>query len=361
VLPDYRGPVLSGLARPLVAGDAAPWVPRLPETRATVLFLVDGLGWNAIESHRSMLPTLASMDGGPITTVVPSTTATALTSLTTGRPPADHGLIGFRMPIEHTVMNVLRWQRADGRRPPDPYEVQRHPAFFGREVPVVTKSEFRTTGFTDAHLRGTRFCGWAATSSLVEWVRRLVVEDRSPFTYAYYPGVDTVAHIFGLHDGFYEAELRAADRLVGDLLEVLPSWATLLITADHGQVHVGPDGWLSLDPIASLFDTCWGDGRFRYLRAVRGGAADLAAAAREEYGGRAWVLTADQVVEEGWLGPTPGRMLSRRIGDVVLAARDPVAFADPDLPQETQLIGAHGSVTPDEMLVPLLARSGDAR
>jgi len=333
----------------------------MPDARAKVLLLLDGLGWNAIEAHRSQLPTLAAMDGGPITTVVPSTTSTALTSLTTGRPPADHGIVGFRMPVERTVLNVLRWQRADGRRPPDPYEIQRHPAFFGREVPVVTKSEFRTTGFTEAHLRGTRFCGWSSTSTLVEWVRRLVVEERVPFTYAYYPGVDTVAHMFGLHDGFYEAELRAADRLVGDLLEVLPSWASLVVTADHGQVHVGPDGWLSLEPVASLVDACWGDGRFRYLRAVRGGAAELAAAARDEYGGRAWVVTAAELMDDRWLGPEPGRMLPRRLGDVVLAARDPVAFVDPDLPQEAQLIGAHGSVTPDEMLIPLLARSGAAR
>jgi hypothetical protein len=361
VLPDYRGPVLSGVARPLVAGDPALWVPRPADVRAVVLLLLDGLGWNAVEAHRSVLPVIADMDGGPITTVVPSTTATALTSLTTGRTPAAHGLVGFRMPIDRTVFNVLRWQRADGRRPPDPFDMQRHPAFFGRGVPVVTRSEFRTTGFTEAHLRGTRFCGWSSTSTLVEWVRRLVTEEHTPFTYAYYPGVDTVAHVSGLHDSFYEAELRAVDRLVGDLLDVLPSWTALIVTSDHGQVHVGLDGWVSLDPIAPLVAAYWGDGRFRYLRAKRGGASELAAAARDEYGGRAWVLTATELVDEGWLGPDPGPNLPRRLGDVVLAARDPVAFADPELPQETQLIGAHGSVTPDEMWVPLLAASGSAR
>lgn len=361
MLPDYRGPVLSGLARPLVAGDPAQWVPRPPDTRATVLLVLDGFGWNALEAHRSVLPVMAGMDGNAITTVVPSTTATALTSLTTGRTPAAHGLVGFRLPIDRTVLNVLRWQRADGRRPPDPFDLQRHPAFFGREVPVVTRSEFRTTGFTEAHLRGTRFCGWASTSTLVEWVRRLVVESQVPFTYAYYPGVDTVAHTFGLHDGFYEAELRAADRLVGDLLDVLPAWAALVVTSDHGQVHVGRDGWVSLEPVAPLVSAYWGDGRFRYLRATPGAADDLAAAARDEYGGRAWVLTAAELLAEGWLGPDPGPALGRRIGDVVLAARDPVAFVDPGLPREAQLVGAHGSVTPDEMLVPLLCGVGAAR
>ena len=35
-------------------------------------------------------------------------------------------------------------------------------------------------------------------------------------------------------------------------------------------------------------------------------------------------------------------------------------FVDPTLPQETKLIGMHGSLTPDEMYVPLLGARGRA-
>ena len=45
---------------------------------------------------------------------------------------------------------------------------------------------------------------------------------------------------------------------------------------------------------------------------------------------------------------------------MILAPRDPVAFVDPDLPNEARLVGAHGSLTADEMLVPLLAARGRA-
>ena len=44
----------------------------------------------------------------------------------------------------------------------------------------------------------------------------------------------------------------------------------------------------------------------------------------------------------------------------MLAAREPVAFVDPAMPQETTLIAMHGSLTPDEMHVPLLAARGHA-
>ena len=160
------------------------------------------------------------MEGHAITTVAPSTTASALTSLATGLAPSQHGIVGFRMRVDDDVLNVLRWTNGT-RRAPDPFNVQRHTAFLGREVPVVTRTEFRNTGFTDAHLRGGRFVGWHAVSSLVEHCHRLVSAGER-FVYAYYPDVDTVAHEFGLHDTFYERELEAADALVGRLLDALP-------------------------------------------------------------------------------------------------------------------------------------------
>lgn len=361
VEPDYRGANLSALAGALVTGRRPAWFPEpARDPGPTVLLLLDGLGWNAIEAHRSLLPCLAAMEGGPITTVVPSTTSAALTSLTTGLAPADHGIVGFRMRVDRSVLNVLRWSSADGSDP-DPFTVQRHDAFLGREVPVVTKSEFRSTRFTEAHLRGTRFVGWSATSTLVEHCRRLV-EEGAALVYAYYPGVDTVAHEFGLHDEYFRAELVAADRLVGDLVDALPSRATVLVTADHGQVHMGPDGWVELDALAPMVDAYAGDARFRYLYARRGAHDELLAAARAEVGDRAWVMSRDELLDGGWLGPDPARAaVRRRVGDVVLAAHDPVGFVDPTFRRETGLIAGHGSLTPDEMLVPLLAARGAAR
>jgi predicted AlkP superfamily pyrophosphatase or phosphodiesterase len=71
--------------------------------------------------------------------------------------------------------------------------------------------------------------------------------------FAYYHGIDYVAHRFGLITEFFAAELTHADRLVGDLLEVLPPEAVLVVTSDHGQVQLS--GHLPLDPIKHLVGT----------------------------------------------------------------------------------------------------------
>lgn len=361
VQPAYSGAGLNRVVPSLLGRRPEPWLPEgVLEAGAVVLFVLDGLGWNALEAHRTRMPVLSAMTGGPIRSVVPSTTASALTSISTGLTPAEHGVVGFRMRVQGTVLNVVRWQVAYGRRAPDPFAVQRHTAFLGRPVPVVTRSEFRHTGFTEAHLRGAAFHGWSTIATLVEQVRRLVAAGER-FVYAYYPGVDTVAHEWGLHDPPYLAELAFADELVGRLLDVLPRDAALVVTSDHGQVHVGPGGWLGLQPLADLCETYAGEGRFRYLHARRGAAGELLAAAREELGGSAWVLSRDELLDDGWLGPGPViASVRRRVGDVIVAARDPVAYVDPNLPREARLVATHGSLTPDEMEVPLLAAAGRA-
>ena len=102
VLPAYGGACIDGLVRALLErrSGAPPWLP-LPavDARQIVLLILDGLGWEQLSARAHLAPTLCSMVGGPITTVAPSTTATALTSLTTGEPPARHGVVGYRVRV----------------------------------------------------------------------------------------------------------------------------------------------------------------------------------------------------------------------------------------------------------------------
>ncbi len=349
--------VVAALFAPAGARDLLPDAAR--DAGSVVLLAVDGLGANALDRHAHCLPTLGAMDRTVITSVLPATTAAALTSLTTGVPPARHGLVGYRVLLDDQVLNTLRWQFESGRnnRPPDPHSIQRVDAFRGRPVPVVTKSEFRRTGFTGAHLGRGPFHGWKTVSVLVEHCRRLVAAGER-FVYAYYPGVDEVAHEYGLTDGFYEAELRATDALVAHLLDVLPDDCAVVITADHGQVDIPPDAWVDTADIAPLLRAQSGDARFRHLHARAGAAAELAQECEQRFGAFTWVRTRRQLIDEAWLGPQPAPAVGGRIGDVVLMPFEPVGFIDPALPRERGLRSAHGAPTADEMLVPLLAARG---
>src|SRR3546814_4032026 len=73
------------------------------------------------------------LQGGPVSTVAPSTTSTALTSIVSGMPPGEHGVVGYRMSIEGHVLNVLRWSTVgDARRSMPPGEFQLYEPFGGQ-------------------------------------------------------------------------------------------------------------------------------------------------------------------------------------------------------------------------------------
>src|SRR5690606_18397193 len=184
-------------------------------------------------------PTLVSMEGNPITTVVPSTTSAALTSITTGLPPGEHGVVGYRIAVHGEVLNVLRWNTAagDAYHSIPPTKLQPHAPFLGERPPVVTRAEYRRSGFTGAHLDPARFWGYRTMATMMTEVDRLL-RSSEPFVYAYYDGLDKVAHEYGLGEHF-DAELSWVDQVVDRLVAHLPHRAALVVTADHGQVEVG--------------------------------------------------------------------------------------------------------------------------
>ena len=128
------------------------------------------------------------------------------------------------------------------------------------------------------------------------------------------------------------------------------------MTADHGQVDVGPNV-VPIDaevlPHVSLQS---GEGRFRWLHARPGRARAMLEAAAGAHGHDAWVRTRDQLVDEGWFGPHVTADSLSRLGDVALIAHDAgrVRRARPT-PARTIWSARHGSATSAEMIVPLLA------
>ena len=360
LLPDYSGAWVGGIVPGLLGGAAPSWFPSAVRgARAVVLLVLDGLGWETLAGAARLMPQLSALEGRSITTVVPSTTAAALTSITTGVPPSVHGVAGYRIRVGGRALNVLRWQSRGDDAVPSPPDVQPVPPFLGRRVPVVTKAEFRKTGFTEAHLRGGELTGWKTVSALLELVAGHVASGAG-FVYAYYDGVDKVAHEYGLRSAVHATELVLTDRLVGDLLDRLPPDVALIVTADHGQVDVpDPDAAaVPLDDVGRMVSAYSGEGRFRGLHARSGANGALLEACRAAYGDRAWVRSREQVFDEAWLGPGATLAARGRIGDVLLAARAPVVFADPGLPKEMRMRSQHGSLTSAEVLVPLLAGRG---
>lgn len=361
VVPAYHDACVTTLVPALLEGSAAPaWLPEeVLQARRILLLVLDGLGWLQLRDRAGVAPTLAGLAGGPITTVAPSTTSAALTSLSTGLPPGEHGVVGYRIavggscgPAHGEVLNALRWSTGDGdaRRRHNPRLFQPCEIFGSQRPPVVTRAEFAESGFTAAHLSDTRLFGYADRMGLLDQVLGAFAR-KEPFVYAYWDDIDRVAHEFGLAER-YNDELAACDLMVAELLHRLPAGTAVVVTADHGQVHVGERLVDLPAEVTGLVDGQSGEARFRWLHARPGAASDLLAAAHQAFDHMGWVRSVDEVVSDGWLGDRVTSAARGRLGDVAVAARDPVAFVDPAEASSIELIGRHGSLTADEMLVP---------
>src|SRR6202035_5563412 len=100
-----------------------------------------------------------------------------------------------------------------------------------------------------------------------------------------------------------------------------------------------------------------GEPRARHVYAEPGAAGDVLATWREVLGDRAWVMSRDEAIKEGWFGPVDPSPADR-IGDVVAAPVGNLAIvAAKAEPRESALVGMHGSLTSADQFVPALSSS----
>lgn len=356
------GDVVPAVAAALgVPGAAEPTGLVLPDAASYVVFLIDGLGANLLTRYAHAAPYLSALlaDQLPATSGVPSTTVTSLTSLGTGLAPGSHGLVGFtsRVPGTGKLLNALFWDQDV-----DPLEWQPHQTAFGRlqaagvPVTVVNKREFEGSGLTRVAHRGADYVG----ADLVgERIAAAVVSSavRPSLTYLYDGDLDRTGHQWGVASSQWLMQLSMIDAEAEQLRETLPPHVRLVVIADHGMVDSPTDRRIDVDEHHELRDgvaLLGGEARFRHVYCRRGAVDDVVATWSSFLGERAEVMTRETAIGRGWFGPVDSLVLPR-LGDVVVACRsDHAILSTRDFPYEASLVGLHGSLTEDEMLIPLV-------
>jgi hypothetical protein len=414
VRPDFAGCGLANVAptvvRLLAPTAAAVDLPSLDQrvlpdaltsgVKNVVLIVADGLGYLQLQREiaagnapfLSELVARAAFDTesvsySPITSVFPTTTVAALGSINSAVPPSAHGLLAYTLFLAEfdTVAEMIRWGPINNRRVTfsDPEYGCAPESFFWAETIyarlhaagvartfAVNPTYFAGTALTRMLHQGATYSGYISTSSLEPIVSRLVAESDEPtYIYAYWPTVDTIAHIIGPLTPEHSAEVAALDLQVGRLLQRLPhrSDTLVLLTADHGHVATAPEFGVAFSDhpelLAMLRVMPAGERRVVYLHPKPGLTGKVFAYARERLGEVAPAMLRDDAVALGLFGP--GQLSERaaaRVGEVLLfprgnlqliAAVESAEGAPP--PRTTAFRGLHGGLTPDEAIVPLLA------
>ncbi|PVZ94895.1 hypothetical protein DDQ50_11205 [Amnibacterium flavum] len=344
---------------------------RLPPARSFVVVLVDGLGMSSLRARSGHARVLSSAIGKWSTarTGGPTTTAAAITSLTTGAAPGRHGVVGYSVldPATDRLVNQLSgWGGTV-----DPAVWQRCPTLFEtadvRSV-VVGGRRYSDSGFTAAALRGAEYVPVDGIAERFGAAAELTSSADPTVVYLYVPELDMAAHAGGTQSDRYLAGLEAVDAAVASGDRALAPGVGMLVTADHGMVDVSADRHVLIDERPGLVDGVrhvGGDPRLLHLYLEPDlplhAAEGLAERWRDAEGHRAWVFTRAEAVAAGVFGPVDDEVLPR-IGDILVGAREPIAYYDARTASASSraMVGQHGSFTAAEREVPLL-RFGAAR
>ena len=347
----------------------------LPPVDRAVVLLVDGLGAEPLAARAGHARTLAgamATRAEVLDTGVPTTTAAALATLTTGALPGEHGIVGYAaLDVDYDrVVNQLRgW---DDRMVPERW--QPVPTLFeaaaaaGVDAVAIGAEQYRDSGFTRAVLRGARYLGGRQVADRVDRLEALLADPSwRGVAYLYVPELDQAAHASGWQSLAWTDALESLDAQVRRAAGALGPRTGMLVTADHGMVDIPERGRLVIPAASPLLDGVRhvaGEPRMLHLHLDQGanGADALAAAWREAEGGRAWVATRAEALAAGWFGPARPEVVGR-IGDVLVAPRAQVAYTTEAQAAQGigDMVGQHGSWTPAETRVPLLRFGAFAR
>ena len=368
-LPRVGDPLITDV----VAGGLATIDPALPGASAEaaaslgmetgahqlLLILVDGLGYELIEEYVGHTPTLRRVRGDvrSIHTVVPSTTAAAITAFGTGERPGATNMVGFSVAYRGTVMNLLAMEGG-----PAPSEWQPVPTYFERLAAgdvasaVVSPARFAGSGLTGAALRGARH---VPAETLDERVSAALRELRAgtPVVYLYWSEIDHAGHGSGVGSDSWIANLEEFDAGLARLLRSLPAGVRTVMTADHGMINVNASQIVDVASTPALREgvrIVAGETRAVHVHADAGRADEVEARWRDVLGESAWIVSGEAI--SALIGAGDGAAV---IGDFLVLARGRGGVVDSRTQSASAIAmpGVHGSLTSTEMRIPVVVLS----
>lgn len=393
-LPDYTGGSLINLPPTIgqLFGANAGWsaAPLRASYQLTtphekvVLLLVDGFGKRALQRDPGTVAALLEKHGGALhemTSVAPSTTCVATTSIhASGATPLALGTLGYTqfLPNHGTIGNMLFFQTAWSSNPVrgelesygiTPETMLPEPSIFetlaqqGVATTALMPLPLLQTPLSRMQYRGVTVEPYIMWHDLFEFIfEHLGRTDGRSYHYAYITEFDTLGHGFG-EDFPTRATLREnlfalLDTLLTRIRAAYGDAVKVLVTADHGMQTTPPEHAVHFEdlPGPDLIHQAWaGEPRHVLIRARSGQRDNAIAAIQEVVGEKFFVTSTESAVAAGVYGDPRGAHPEAvdRLGDIVLLARGDASLVDQR--QRHRLRGMHGSLTANELLVPLLA------
>lgn len=378
--PDYRGGGIANLMASIVAacagGDCV--YPRLSSiddgflarAKHIVLLVVDGLGYDYLDSA-GRGSCLHGHLRARLTSVFPSTTASAATCLLSGLAAQQHGLTGWHMYYREmgAIAAVLPMAPRHGGPGFATMGIAAErlltgsPLFdrLGCASHVVAPADIVDSDFNRYYAGRAQRSGYTSLDQCFALIaERIRKQPGRSFTHAYYPVIDAASHAYGCRSPEVLQRFARLDRLFAEFLDrIKGSDTAVIVTADHGFIDSPPERLIELEQHPDLARTLTlplcGERRVAYCYVHPRHRTDFEAYVASEFAGRAQLVASDELLASGRFGlGAPHPRLLDRIGDYTLLMREDWTICDWVYGERRHaLIGVHGGTSAAEMFVPL--------
>lgn len=388
--PDYDGYCFAAVPETALSPLSDEFDRRLPadvydgvdtDVSQVVVLLLDGLGWDQWHRDVDYAPFLDAFDARgtvtPLTSVYPTETAAAITTMHTGQPPSQHGLLGWYQYVDgyDGLIQTLPFTTHDGEPLTDVVEdVDRSDLHEGRslypdaEAAGVDAHLYQPSSF-EADTDGATDHPYYNVADAVAELRldldaAVAADDGPAYRYLYVPEIDALAHHVGTNHDRYRAQVRfVTEALRSELFDRLGAEAAaetlLVVTADHGLTDTDPETNVDLreTPVWDHVGDTLPAGAPRNVQFHVDDPEATAAALHETFGDDVLTVTREAYLERELFGAGTCETFERRAPDLVAVHRSKGMWWE-----EAGFVGMHGGLTREEMFVPFAAgRVADLR
>lgn len=357
-----------------------------------ILFLIDGLGFDRFvkDGLNYEFFRLLNQKGSvsPLTSLFPSTTAAAITTLAINQLPQEHGLfewfvyfkeidqviatLPFSLPGEKTPDSLLK-------KGVDPGFLYQGKTIYqilinkGVVAYLFNSSEYAKSSYSQIIGRGGFSVPFQSSADLaVKLSEKLAKTDRPAYFYVYWDYLDTASHHFGPGSPEFLAELAKLSAFFHDFLKKMKGATVdktlLILTADHGQIAIEPGRTIFLNGLTELEESLekglsgqpilpCGSLRDVFLHVKPEKLAATKEFLSQKLTGRAQVLTTEEALDQGLFGlGKPSQKFRERAGNLLILPNrgETVWYKYPGVEHSfLKFLGLHGGLSEEERLIPL--------
>lgn len=334
-----------------------------------VLLVLDGLGDTFLQGFPDSF--LCRHRKGRLTSVFPPTTAAAVTSFFTGVAPQQHAITGWHtyfkeLGVVATVLPFMPRYRGAcfSEAGISPEQLIGHDALLTTlacPCHAVLPNYLVDSDYSQALCGQASRHGFDTLADMFSCVEMLAQPNKAGLIIAYWPELDSLAHVHGISSTEVAAHFHELDKGCRDSLSPLgKGGATVVISADHGLIDTCPEYIIYLEDHPQLAATLslplCGEPRCAYCYVRSDRRKEFESYVAENLGHACLLRRSSELIAEGYFGKgLPEPRLASRVGEYVLLMRGNYIIKDRLIGEKMfAQRGVHGGLSEEELYVPLI-------